>query len=98
MTKTRYLLNHRSKFQANRKIKNLTDEDFFYTWGREFDHIKFAEPDNYHKLFDSLDMLKQEIADDPDRHKYGHRIYKITLLEETSTDIAYEPAKVKQPA
>lgn len=95
---TKYLLCRRYKFQHNRRKKNLTDADFYYTHVGEFHHLNFDRDGWNHNLFDSVEEAHQEIQATPDSYEYGHRIYQITRLEDVKTDVPYQPQKDEQPA
>ena len=99
MQKTRYLLCNRFKHQINRKQKNITDADFRYRWSNPMEHHIFEEAcDNCMDTFDSLDKVHKTLHEHADEYQYGYKIYKLEQIEEVSTDKAYQPEDILQPA
>jgi len=90
----RYVITHRMKTQTNKKRNNVTEADFQYWWSNHinentvFSKSKAAEQaagfDYYNSLAEAQERLSE--GDWP----YGHRIWRVELLEEQQQDKAYQ--------
>ena len=85
------MIANRFKHQSNRKVKNITDADFYYAWDYPMsgDIFKEKSPNSFDS-FNTLEQARAEIKEYADDHKYGYRIYKVEFIEEHTQDIAYQ--------
>lgn len=98
----KYVITRRCKTQTNKKRNNLTEADFHYWWSNHinenmvFSKSKAAEQAAGYDYYNSLAEAQQELAES-ESYQYGHRIWRVELLEEHEQDKAYQADTHKVP-